>query len=153
MAALEHPTPGYLVWRLAMKFQTAVDRAVSPLGLTHAQYSLLASLRDITYRGARPSQRELADLTGLDPIFVSKLIRTLEGNGLVERTRHPSDGRAVQLSLTDHGIELIDRAVIVVRALQDELLAPLGGTRSRATKQLVATLESLLAHPPEGDPR
>ena len=38
------PTPGYLVWRLSMKWRAAVDRALAPLGLTHAQYVLLASL-------------------------------------------------------------------------------------------------------------
>jgi hypothetical protein len=39
------PTPGYLVWRLATKLRTAVDSAVGPLGLTHAQYSVLSTLR------------------------------------------------------------------------------------------------------------
>ncbi|MFC9056332.1 MarR family transcriptional regulator, partial [Streptomyces anthocyanicus] len=39
-----HATPGFLVWRLANKWRVAVDRAVAPLGLTHAQYSVVASL-------------------------------------------------------------------------------------------------------------
>ena len=38
------PTPGHLVWRLSMKWRVAVDRAVAPLGLTHAQYVVLSSL-------------------------------------------------------------------------------------------------------------
>ncbi|GHI03432.1 hypothetical protein Scel_17530 [Streptomyces cellostaticus] len=42
--ASEGATPGFLVWRLSMKWRVAVDRAVAPLGLTHAQYSLVASL-------------------------------------------------------------------------------------------------------------
>ena len=33
----EKATPGFLVWRLSMKWRVAVDRAVAPLGLTHAQ--------------------------------------------------------------------------------------------------------------------
>ena len=78
-----------------MKWQAAVDRAVAPLGLTHTQYSLVASLRGMVRTGVYPSQRELADHTGLDPIFVSKLIRTLEHNGLVERSQHPADSRAI----------------------------------------------------------
>ena len=45
VAAMHDPTPGFLMWRLTMKWQAAVDRAVSAFGLTHAQYSLLASLR------------------------------------------------------------------------------------------------------------
>jgi MarR family transcriptional regulator, organic hydroperoxide resistance regulator len=152
MAAVREPTPGFLVWRLAMKWQAAVDRAVAPLGLTHAQYSLLASLREMTYSGSTPSQRELADHTGLDPIFVSKLIRTLEANGLVGRTPHPADARAVQLALTDTGIQQIDRAVETVGSLLDDLLAPLGGRRGPRTKELAGALGELLAVPTPATP-
>ena len=54
------PTPGYLVWRLSMKWRVAVDRALAPLGLTHAQYVLLASLYGMERAGRRPTQRDLA---------------------------------------------------------------------------------------------
>ena len=73
----ENPTPGYLLWRLTTKMRAAVDRGLAPLGLTHAQYSLLASLYGYSLSGAQPSQRELADWTGLEPIYVSKLARAL----------------------------------------------------------------------------
>lgn len=97
------PTPGFLVWRLANKWRVAVDRAVAPLGLTHAQYSLVASLYGMRRVGERPSQRRLADHTGLEALYVSKLARALESAGLVERTRDPRDPRAVQLALTAEG--------------------------------------------------
>ncbi|MGO4757271.1 MarR family transcriptional regulator, partial [Streptomyces sp. 2MCAF27] len=35
-SAAESATAGFLVWRLSMKWRVAVDRAVVPLGLTHA---------------------------------------------------------------------------------------------------------------------
>lgn len=81
----------------------AVDRAVRPLGLTHPQYSLLASLFGMHRSGLRPSQRQLADHTGLEPLYVSKLARTLEAGGLIERAGDPDDTRAVRLSLTAEG--------------------------------------------------
>ncbi|MEP7111643.1 MAG: MarR family transcriptional regulator [Ilumatobacteraceae bacterium] len=130
-----------------MKWQAAVHRAVTPLGLTHAQYSLLGSLRAMTGAGDRPSQRELADYIGLDAIFVSKLIATLERNGLVQRTQHPADSRAVELTLTDAGIEVIDRAVVIVLDLQNQLTEPLGGLDSKQTKQFINTMQRLLAVP------
>ena len=128
-----------------MKWQAAVDRAVTPLGLTHAQYSLLGSLRAMTRTGEKPSQRELADYVGLDAIFVSKLIATLERNGLVDRTQHPADSRAVALTLTDAGIDVIDRAAIIVLDLQQQLTQPLGGLDSKQTKQFVTSVQRLLA--------
>ena len=144
MANGEGPTTGYLLWRLTMKWRAAVDRALADLDLTHAQYSVLASLYGMSRSGARPSQRELADHTGLEPIYVSKLARALEGSGLIERIEHPDDPRAVQLSLTAHGRRVVTQAIPVVRRLQDEMTAPIGGTSSRRHQQLVRTLQTLL---------
>jgi MarR family transcriptional regulator, organic hydroperoxide resistance regulator len=144
VATALHPTPGSLMWRLTMKWQAAVDRAVTPLGLTHAQYSLLGSLRAMTRAGDRPSQRELADYIGLDAIFVSKLIATLERNGLVARAQRPADSRAVELSLTEAGTEVIDRAVVIVLELQNQLTEPLGGLDSKQTRQFTNTMQRLL---------
>jgi DNA-binding MarR family transcriptional regulator len=141
-------TTGYLLWRVTTKWRTAVDRAVAPLGLTHAQYSLLASLYGHSRTGAQPSQRELADYTGLEPIYVSKLARALQQAGLLTRTQHPADPRAVQLRLTERGVDVALRAIGVVRALHEELTAPIGGTHSRRNRELVRTLRTLLGTPP-----
>ena len=141
------PTTGFLVWRLSMKWRAAVDRAVAPLGLTHAQYSMLASLYGMTRTDQTPSQRELADFTGLEPIYVSKLARALERAGLVERAENPTDTRAVVLTLTRQGTTVVKQAIAIVSDLLDELTAPLGGQRGPETRALVATLQTLLAVP------
>jgi DNA-binding MarR family transcriptional regulator len=148
----EHPTPGYLLWRLTTRLRAAVDRILDPLGLTHAQYTLLASLYGYSRTGAQPSQRELADWTGLEPIFVSKLARALEEAGLIERTRHPADPRAVQLRLTDAGTDIAQRAIAIVHAFQEEFTAPIGGAQSPRTRDLVRTLQTLLDTEDRSDP-
>jgi DNA-binding MarR family transcriptional regulator len=127
-----------------MKWRAAVDRAVAPLGLTHAQYVLLASLYGLSRTGARPSQRELADFTGLEPVYVSRLARALQAGGMIDRTDDPRDPRAVELTLTLHGLEVVVPAIAAVRTLHDVLLAPLGGTDSPGNRELVATLRALL---------
>jgi DNA-binding MarR family transcriptional regulator len=150
--AHESATPGFLVWRLSMKWRTAVDRAVAPLGLTHAQYSLVASLHGMQRGGERPSQRRLADHTGLEPLYVSKLARSLESAGLVQRERDPRDPRAVQLSLTEQGRETTRQAIEVVHALLEQLLAPLGGVDSERTRALGRDLATLLDAPLDPSP-
>lgn len=147
MAPAHSPTPGFLVWRLSMKWRAAVDRAVGHLGITHAQYSLLASLYSIEQSGHAPSQRELADQTGLDAIYVSKLARALERSGLITRADDPKDTRAVRLGLTDEGRSTVREAIAVVYELLDELTEPLGGYGGTRTRRLVDDLQLLLTAP------
>lgn len=141
------PTPGFLVWRLANKWRVAVDRAVAPLGLTHAQYSVVASLHGMQRSGERPSQRQLADHTGLEALYVSKLARALEAAGLIERTRDPRDPRAVQLALTEQGRAVTRQAVEVVQELHQQLLEPLGGLDGSRTRAFTEELRTLLDAP------
>lgn len=150
--ASKGPTPGYLVWRLSTKWRVAVDRALAPLGLTHAQYTVIASLYGMQRAGHSPSQRRLADHTGLEPLYVSKLARTLESAGLVLRTPDPADTRAVQLSLTDEGQEAARRAITVTHGLLDRLLAPLGGLNTARTEALSRELRLLLEAPLDAPP-
>ncbi|MER5994541.1 MarR family winged helix-turn-helix transcriptional regulator [Streptomyces viridosporus] len=146
-SAHQGATPGFLVWRLSMKWRVAVDRAVAPLGLTHAQYSVVATLHGMRRSGERPSQRRLADLTGLEPLYVSKLARALEAAGLLERTRDPRDPRAVQLALTERGVEVTRQAIEVVQGLLRQLLEPLGGLDGPRTRAFVHDLTTLLDTP------
>ena len=135
---------GFLVWRLSMRWRAATDRALAPLGLTHAQYSVLAPLYGMSAGGARPSQRELADFTGLDPVYISKLVRTLEREGFLTRAVKPSDPRAVELALTAQGAEAIRQGVPLVTAMRDRLTAPLGGNDGARTAELARLLVDLV---------
>ena len=87
-------TTGSLVWHLALRWRAGVDRAIAHLGLTHAQYSVLASLHGLVSVGERPSQRELATHTGLQRIYISKLVRAWEKGGFVVSERDDRAGRA-----------------------------------------------------------
>ena len=130
-----------------MKWRVAVDRALAPRGLTHAQYVMLASLYGLERDGHTPSQRELADHTGLEALYVSKLARSLDADGLIQRTRDAVDTRTMRLELTAKGRETVQPAIAEVAALLDKLLAPLGGRRGARTKSFVSDLTELLDTP------
>jgi MarR family transcriptional regulator, organic hydroperoxide resistance regulator len=138
------PSTGFLVWRLSLRWQVQLSRALAPLGITHTDYAVLASLRGLARSGLRPSQRELADVSGLEPMYVSKLARALEGAGLVERRPHRGDPRAIELSLTDRGTEVVTAGRQVVRDLEEQRLATLGGASSRRAAQFKEALAELL---------
>ena len=143
----EKATHGSLVWRLANKWRVAVDRALAPLGLTHAQYVVLASLYGMRRAGVRPSQRRLADQTGLEALYVSKLARALESAGFLVREKDPRDPRAMRLTLTEEGGAVTRRAIGVVQGLLDQMLAPLGGQDSARAVAFADELRLLLETP------
>jgi DNA-binding MarR family transcriptional regulator len=97
--------------------------------------------------GERPSQRQLADHTGLEALYVSKLARALESAGLVGRTRDPRDPRAVRLALTEQGQTVTRQAVDVVQELLQRLLDPLGGLDAPRTRAFTDELTALLGAP------
>jgi DNA-binding MarR family transcriptional regulator len=134
-----------------MRWRAEVDRAVATFKLTHAQYSALASLHAMTEHGEPPTQRELADYTTLQPIYVSKLVRTLEADGYLTRQVDSRDSRAVRLTLTESGRETIVAAREVVRALDGKLTVPIGGPDGARTRELVATLRLLIDHHDTGE--
>jgi MarR family transcriptional regulator, organic hydroperoxide resistance regulator len=135
---------GYLVWHLSLRWQVQLSRALTPLGIKHTDYGLLASLHGLAASGAKPSQRELADASGLEPMYVSKLARALEQRGLISRAEHPDDPRAVQLSLTQAGKEVVTAARAIVRRLDEDRLGALGGPSSKRATELGEALLTLL---------
>lgn len=117
-------SPGFLLWQITNRWQSAQRAALKPFDLTHVQFVLLASLSWLDAR--RPiTQRELADHAATDPMMTSQVLRVLEKHGLVERTPHPGDKRARSLTATRKGRILANRAVVAVEACDREFFRPL----------------------------
>lgn len=146
------PSTGWLIWQVALRCRAAMDRALAPVGLSNAQYGVLASLAGLSRDGTSPSQRQLAEFAGLEPMSVSKLVRALERDGLVERTEDPGDSRAVRLHLTHRGTKVLTKARRIVTELNEHLLVPLGGPASRRTNQLHEGLIALLGQLDQENP-
>jgi DNA-binding MarR family transcriptional regulator len=140
------PSTGWLIWQVALRCRTATDRALAPVGLSNAQYGVLASLAGLSRDGTNPSQRQLAEFAGLEPMTVSKLVRALERDGLIERTEDPADSRAIRLNLTKPGLTVLTEARRIVTDLNEHLLVPLGGPNSHRTNQLHEGLIALFSH-------
>jgi len=132
-------SPGFLLWRVTNRWQAAQRAALRPLGLTHVQFVLLASL---SWLGSEDpvTQRALADHAATDPMMTSQVVRALEAKALLVRAAHPVDRRARAVTLTAAGRELADAAVGVVEACDREFFAALG-TRAAAFTRALAALE------------
>lgn len=112
-----------------------VESTLKPFGLSFARYEMLALL-SFTRGGAMPMASATARLQ-VHPTSVTNIVDRLEHAGLVERSAHPTDGRATMLSLTEAGRTVAAEASA---ALNDEVFADPG-----LDDQDIADLVSILA--------
>lgn len=135
-------SPGFLLWQVTNRWQSAQRAALKPFDITHVQFVLLASLTWLGTGGTdgTVSQRELAQHAATDPMMTSQVLRVLETRGLVARAPHPTDGRAWSLQVTARGRSLAYRAVLAVEACDDAFFAPLGSR----SKDLAALLREVI---------
>ncbi|WP_214325340.1 MarR family winged helix-turn-helix transcriptional regulator [Nonomuraea sediminis] len=107
-------SPGFLLWRLTLRWQRAITAVLTPLDLTHVQFVLLASTWWLNGQGQRPNQLSVARHAETDVKMTSQVLRKLEEKGLLVREVDPADTRARLLRLTERGQQLAERAVATV---------------------------------------
>jgi DNA-binding MarR family transcriptional regulator len=91
----------YLAFELAGAIRGTVDSELRELGLTWPDYIVLAIVAALD----GPSQEAISNRTGMDRGSLSRLVRELEDEGLLERHRGRTDGRRVLCLATPAGKE------------------------------------------------
>lgn len=99
----------------------ALDEVLRPFGLTFARYEALVLLT-FSRRGSLPLGK-MGERLQVHPTSVTSIVDRLESAGLVERTRHPTDGRAVLAAITPAGSDLVSRATEALVAADFALAA------------------------------
>lgn len=92
--------------RIASKTNHLLDAALSPVGVSRAEFDVLSALRRAG-RALRAS--EVTSVTLMSGASTTKITERLVREGLVERLRFERDARVVLLQLTDAGTELVNR--------------------------------------------
>jgi DNA-binding MarR family transcriptional regulator len=137
-----HNSPGYLLWLMSNKWQAQQRLALKPFDLTHVQFVLLACL---VYAPDDESltQIQLAERAHTDPMMTSQVLRKLEAKGLIQRMSNAQDKRAIRLEATAKGIELVDRAIVAVEAVDEEFF----GTLETDVPNFVAMMRQIVWAP------
>lgn len=105
-----------------------VDAALKPFGLTFARYEMLRMLAFT--RTARLPMASAITRLQVHPTSVTNTVDRLVKDGFVERVKHPSDGRAAILVLTDTGRSIVDEATA---ALNTEVFEHIGMSHADTT--------------------
>jgi DNA-binding MarR family transcriptional regulator len=117
-------SPGYLLWRVSTAWRRAIESVLKPLGLTHPQFVILASLAWLTRGGQSPSQVEISRQAGLDPNTTSQILRGLQAKKLIER-KHRVDERSKSPTLTTRGAQVLADAMPAVESADAAFFSPL----------------------------
>ena len=131
---------GYLLRQAWHAFRTAMEIALRPHHLTSPQYAVLSVLA--LSPGA--SNADLARACNTTPQAMTGVLATLQRARMIERRPHPSHGRILQVTLTDHGRTNLESAHPAVRALEQEAERAFNTQQIATVKAwLVATGERL----------
>jgi DNA-binding MarR family transcriptional regulator len=71
---------------------------------------------------------------------MTKILKRLEEQGLVERCPDPRDGRGSLVSLTKQGLDLQERVFNAFLSATQDLLEPLSGAKLRETDRVLRNL-------------
>jgi DNA-binding MarR family transcriptional regulator len=113
-----------------------VDRQVSGDGMTRTQLSVLGT----TARLGPIGLSELAEIEGVNPTMLSRIVGKLEATDLLRRLPDPLDHRAVRVEVTTDGRALHER----LRRERTQLLTEhIGNLPAAHAAQLAAALPAI----------
>jgi len=96
---------GFVLHDVSRLLRKAFDRRARTIGLTRAQWSVLAHVS----RHEGTNQAALAEILELEPITLVHQLDRLEAAGWIERRLDPQDRRVRLLYLTDRGRPILER--------------------------------------------
>lgn len=116
---------GYLLWQVSMLWQRKIKRALDELDLTHTQYVLLAVLAWLSKSKEIVTQVDIANHSNTDRMMVSKVLRTLQEKGFINRQEHKTDTRAKNISLSKSGKTILEKAMKIVEETDNSFFSVL----------------------------
>jgi DNA-binding MarR family transcriptional regulator len=122
----------YDVVETARTLRREFDRRAAALGVTRAQWRVLARLK----RRDGLRQVDLAEHLDVEPITMARMIDRLEAAGLVERRKDETDRRAWLVHLTAKAKPIVQKLQALVDVFVGDALAEIS-TADRETVQAV----------------
>jgi MarR family transcriptional regulator, organic hydroperoxide resistance regulator len=95
---------------------------LEPLGLTHPQYLVMLTLWDNAKANAEPlAVKDIARLLQMDSATLSPMLKRLQAQGLITRSRSATDERTTRVELTQDGRNLRKQALKIPPAVVERL--------------------------------
>lgn len=133
---------GFLVHDVSRMRRTLFDQAMKPLGVTRAQWWVLANLSRNDDVGM--IQTDLARIMDLGKVTLGGLIDRLEATELVERRADPSDRRVKRIFITPRGYKVLEDMQSVGKTLNTQIFDGLNDADVRAAEDVLHRMKENL---------
>ena len=129
----------YDFFAFGRSLEEARGKFASYAGLSPTQYLIMIAIRNST-ADEPMGIAQIAARLGLSGAFITNEVNKLVSDGLIGKSTHPTDGRRVQLSATDRGLDLMTRLAAIQRPVNDALFGMLTRDEFRLLSQLLGRL-------------
>jgi len=123
-------------------------------GLHGSEYTLTEArvLYELAHREGCTASQLTRDL-GVDAGYLSRILKKLQRDHLIERRRTPSDRRQAAVTLTSRGRAAFEPLQSAARAQVDAMLKPMSARQRRALVSAMRTMQGVLSpEPPQTFP-
>ncbi len=139
---------GYTITDVARLMRTVFERRVRAVGLTRAQWLVIARV----HRRPGLSQSEVADLLEIEKASAGRLVDRMQAKGWLTRSADASDRRINRLHLTPAAERLHAAVWPIAETTVDDALGDLSPEERRRLTRLMTRVKSKLQALAERDP-
>lgn len=132
---------GYLIHDVSRLRRKAFDEVVKPLGVTRAQWWIIAHLA----RHDGMVQTQLAQMLDVGKASLGALLDRLEATEFIERRPEPTDRRAKRVFLTRNSHQLLEQLLAAETAFNATILADLTETDRSELVRLLSSIKDALS--------
>ena len=115
-----------------------IDSRLQRLGIHPGQHFVLGQLKRAD---GIPTQAKLAEEMNVSPALVARTMKQLESGGYIQRAGSPSDGRCIEISITEKGEGVLHEGMEIFRDVDARSFA---GFTDAEIDQFRCLLEKLL---------
>lgn len=137
-----HPeeNTGYLLWQVSMIWLRRLNSELEKVDLTHTQLVVLVFLGCLNEKGEAVTQIDISNQAKIDRMMTSKVLKTLQKKGLINRTEHLTDTRAKAVVITEQGIGKVIKASELVDAAEREFFGSIEENVELFNKSMITLL-------------
>ena len=141
-------SPGFVVRETNIAVGNALRRRLSKYGLTLGQYYIMRAL----WINEGQSQRALSEAVGTTEPTTASVLRMLEKNGLIRRTRNQQDRRTINIFLTENGLEIKRELLLMAMGVNETATRGLSQHDIEEIKRLMRAMSANLLKDSENNP-